>query len=203
MDMDAAVTVNDDSYTAPVVHNNHNNDDNNNDDHHTLQSGCIGSTKTESSPPPTITTTTTTAASTVQPERQQLQLIDNTQLIYHPIHLQLQAPPPQCCGSTGGITTSKTTTVLLMVCPNVLRQCPTILPILQDDITYCLQLVPFSVRSTLLRTTIWINDTYCYGPHQEPIYVNHMTTHHHVAWLVGYVLVQNDTVMAFLFMYCS
>lgn len=69
--------------------------------------------------------------------------------------------------------------------------------ILQTDVSYCLQILPRSVRSLIRRTKIWLNGSnYCYlDPQQQqqqslpkqPIYVNHTTTHHDVAWLLWYV----------------
>jgi hypothetical protein len=59
--------------------------------------------------------------------------------------------------------------------------------ILQTDVSYCLQTLPLSVRSLIRRTNIWVNlqNYYYHDPQtKHPIYVNHTTTHHHVAWLL-------------------
>jgi hypothetical protein len=92
-------------------------------------------------------------------------LINNAQNIYYPIRLRR-------CGA------------ILMCRPEVLVQCPTIIQHLQNDISYCIHILPISVRSLIRRTKIWINLTYCYGRYDHPTHVNHTTTHHHAAWLL-------------------
>jgi hypothetical protein len=96
-------------------------------------------------------------------------LINNAYNIYYPVQLRR-------CG------------VVLMCQPDVLVQCPTIIQHLQNDVLYCLHILPISVRSLIRRTKIWINLSYCYGRYDEPTYVNHTTTHHHEAWLLWYVV---------------
>ena len=115
----------------------------------------------------TSTTTTTTATQCVR--------IENRQTIYIPIQLD--------CGIT------------VMCHPDIFnprQQCfHHIRTILQTDVSYCLQILPGSVRSLVRRTNIWLNvQNYCYSydpQTKQPIYVNHITTHHHVAWLLWYV----------------
>ena len=97
------------------------------------------------------------------------QRIDNTALTYIPIKL--------CCG------------VIAKCQANVLVHCREVLADLSDDITQCLAAVPPSVRPLLLRTTIWVNLYYYYGPIDQPRQVNHTITHHHSGWLVA---VAND-----------
>lgn len=100
-------------------------------------------------------------------------IIDNTQKIYIPIRLR--------CGIT------------VMYQQDIFEQpqwFQQIQMILQTDVSYCLQVLPVSVRSLIRRTKIWLNlnNYYYYDPQtNQPIYVNHSTTHHHVAWLVWYV----------------
>lgn len=102
-----------------------------------------------------------------QPHHQQQ--IDNTTLTYLPIKLR--------CGAT------------IKCQPNVLVHCRDVLADLSDDISLCLAAVPPSIRPLLLRTTIWVNLHYSYGPISQPRQVKHTTTHHHSGWLVA---VAND-----------
>ena len=105
-------------------------------------------------------------------------LIDNRQTVYIPIQLR--------CGVT------------VMCHQDIFRQLPPPPPqwfhqirtILQTDVSYCLHILPVSVRSFIRRTKLWLNvqNYYYYDPQtNQPIYVNHTTTHHHVAWLQWYV----------------
>ncbi len=105
--------------------------------------------------------------------------IDNSQTIYIPMRL------------TCGIT---------VMCHQDIFQPPQeqwfdrIRMILQTDVSYCLQMLPVSVRSLIRRTKIWLNgqNYYCNDPFQaaqQPIYAKHTTTHHHVAWLLWCVFI--------------
>ena len=106
-------------------------------------------------------------------------LIDNSQTIYIPMRLR--------CGIT-------------VMCHQDIFEPPhekwldRIRMILQTDVSYCLHVLPVSVRSLIRRTKIWLNgqNYYCNDPSQavqQPIYANHTTTHHHVAWLQWYVFI--------------
>ena len=80
--------------------------------------------------------------------------------------------------------------VTVMCHPDILHQphwWHRIRTILQTDVSYCLQILPGAVRSLVRRTNIWLNLQnyhYCDPQTKQPIYVNHTTTHHHVAWLL-------------------
>lgn len=98
-------------------------------------------------------------------------IIDNRQTIYKKIRLD--------CGIT------------VMCHPDICRQQQPLFhqiqTILHTDVSYCLQILPLSVRSLIRRTNIWVNlqNYYYHDPQKKhPIYVNHTTTHHHVAWLL-------------------
>jgi hypothetical protein len=120
--------------------------------------------------------------STAKTEIRQV-MIDNRRTIYIPIRLQ--------CGITIMCHTD------LWNQPQQEQWFHHIRRILQMDVSYCLQIVPKSVQSLIRRTKIWLNCQnyyyYDYGDEdpqsakQQPIYVNHTTTHHHVAWLLWYV----------------
>jgi len=91
--------------------------------------------------------------------------INNTSLLYLPIKLK--------CGVTARCQ------------PNVLVQCRQVLTDLNTDITQCLRVLPPSVHKLIKRTAIWINMEYSYGLLSNPKCIKHITTHHHVGWLVG------------------
>jgi hypothetical protein len=67
---------------------------------------------------------------------------------------------------------------------NVLEQCPFVLDDLDSDLTDCLRLLPSSTHALIRRTRIYLNLTYAYGPCDNPIIVNHATTHHSAGWLL-------------------
>jgi hypothetical protein len=102
----------------------------------------------------------------VQPGASSL-LIDNSRHTYLPIRLH---------GSG----------VLLMCRPEVLWTCPHILALLHQDVGDVLALLPDNLRHLVRRTRIWVNHTYAYGAREKPVVVQHMTTHHHHAWLLWY-----------------
>jgi hypothetical protein len=72
--------------------------------------------------------------------------------------------------------------------PEVLWTCPHILALLHQDVGDILALLPDNLRHLVRRTRIWVNHTYAYGAREKPVVVQHMTTHHHHAWLLWYDL---------------
>ena len=120
------------------------------------------------------------------PTLRQNLIVDNTQNIYIPIRLP--------CGIT------------VMYQQDIFEQPQSfkqqIQMILETDVSYCLQILPVSVRALIKRTKIWVNrNNYYYNDPQQqqqqnrqPIYVNHTTTHHHVAWLLWYVCLSSYIV---------
>ena len=66
----------------------------------------------------------------------------------------------------------------------VIRDCPTVLFHLDQDLRRCLQLLPSSVQPLVRRTHVWVNHTYLYGSMEAPEVLNHTTAHHHAGWLI-------------------
>ena len=96
----------------------------------------------------------------VSPE---IEMIDNTQRCYDPIDLK--------CGVT------------VQMGENVSRDSPEIIDIINNDLTYCLKVLPKSVGGLVKRTQIWINRSYEYGNIYEPTVLSHTTAHHFPGWL--------------------
>jgi hypothetical protein len=111
-------------------------------------------------------------------------IIDNTQNIYIPIRLP--------CG------------IKVMFHQDIFEQpkwFKQIQTILQTDVSYCLRVLPVSVRCLVRRTNIWLNlkNYYYHDPQtNQTIYVNHTTTHHHVAWLLWYVVSIDSYIVYFV-----
>lgn len=93
-------------------------------------------------------------------------MIDNSQNVYIPFHLQ------KC-----GITTQCTL--------QVLNNNPHILQTIEQDVYDCLKVLPQSVHHLIRRTVLWINETYVYGLIEKPKVLKHTTTHHCERWLIG------------------
>ena len=91
-------------------------------------------------------------------------MIDNSRINYVPIKLR--------CG------------VVAMCRTNVLTCCPSVLQCLNKDILQCLEIMPCAVHALILRTRIWVNLSYSYGPKGNPRLLCHTTAHHHDAWLL-------------------
>jgi len=119
-----------------------------------------------------------------QQQPQQSEWIDNSRLLYLPIRLSL--PPAAEQGELQGDddNSNAAAAITLMVRPEVLVKCPGVLADVREDFRDCLRLVPSSARKLLLRTKIWINLTYRYGPVEDPRAPSHTTTHHHASWLL-------------------
>ena len=90
--------------------------------------------------------------------------IDNTRLTYVPVKLPC------------GVTT--------YCAPDVLSGCPMVLRSLETDLQNIFKLLPWSVHSFLLRTHIWVNASYEYGPRDDPVILRHSTAHHYEGWLM-------------------
>jgi len=91
-------------------------------------------------------------------------MIDNSRINYLPIKLR--------CG------------VIAMIRTNVMVCCPSVLQCLNKDLLQCLEIMPVSVRALILRTRIWVNLSYSYGPRDNLRLLKHTTAHHHDAWLL-------------------
>jgi hypothetical protein len=96
-------------------------------------------------------------------------LIDNSRNPYIPIQLG--------CG------------VRALCRPDVLTQCPLILKDLNSDLCQCMSILPRSVHHLVLRTDIWLNLSYKFGPRDRPVVLNHSAAHHHEAWLLWCVFI--------------
>jgi len=94
----------------------------------------------------------------------EVDLIDNTQRRYDPIHLK--------CGVT------------VQLGENVLRDSPDILDVLNHDLTSCLSVLPASVGRLVKRTNVWVNRSYAYGCIHSPMVLSHTTAHHFPGWLL-------------------
>jgi len=90
--------------------------------------------------------------------------IDNSRNVYIPLRLR--------CGIQIRCRTA------------VLRDCPQVLSDLEKDLAQCLRILPRSVQPLVRRTRFWVNQSYCFGSHENPKIVNHTTAHHHEAWLL-------------------
>lgn len=90
--------------------------------------------------------------------------IDNSRHVYIPVRLN--------CG------------IQAWCRPDVLSCHPMVLYDLNHDLAQCLHILPTSVHPLIYRTKVWVNVAYSTGRMANPKMLNHVTAHHHEAWLV-------------------